>query len=162
VVAIVASGGAASALVDLRTRRIPNALTFGFAALGIVLAALRLTPLTLVGSLAGFVVGLLVMLPGHLVGATGAGDVKLLAATGTLLGPTGVVLAFLYTALAGGVLAILVALSRGRLAVTLERTGSILRRARPGLSAVEHGSGDNRFAYAPAIAIGSLIAAVRW
>ena len=45
------------------------------------------------------------MLPGHLFGATGAGDVKLFAAAGTLLGPSDMVLAFVATAIAGGVLA---------------------------------------------------------
>lgn len=160
--AVVATGGAASALLDLRTRRIPNALTFGLASLGTALAALHLTPVTLAGAIAGFLVGLLLMLPGHLVGATGAGDVKLLAATGTLLGPAGVVMAFVYTALAGGALAVLVALSRGRLGLTLERTAALLRRAGPVVGNIERGAADNRFAYAPAIAIGSLVAAVRW
>ena len=38
-------------------------------------------------ALGGIAVGLAVMLPGHLIGATGAGDVKFFAALGTLLGP---------------------------------------------------------------------------
>ena len=40
VVAAVAASGAAGTLVDLRCRRIPNALTLGTAAIGIALGAL--------------------------------------------------------------------------------------------------------------------------
>ncbi len=162
VVAAVAAGGAASAFVDLRSRRVPNALTFGLSAVGLFFAALRVTPLGLGASLAGFAVGLAIMLPGHLVGATGAGDVKLLAAMGTLLGPAGVAAAFLYTALAGGVLALFVAASRGRLGATLERTASLLHTRGATVAEVEHASADNGFAYAPAIAIGALVAALKW
>ena len=54
----------------------------------------------------GFVMGFALMLPGHLLGATGAGDVKLMAAIGALVGPVLMVKAFLFTAIAGGVLAV--------------------------------------------------------
>ena len=60
--------------------------------------------------MAGFALGLLLMMPGHALGATGAGDVKLMAAVGAIVGPGLVVSAFLFTAIAGGILAILVAL----------------------------------------------------
>ena len=53
----------------------------------------------------GGVLGFVMMLPGHVLGGTGAGDVKLVAALGTLLGPAGVFMAVLYGAVAGGVLA---------------------------------------------------------
>ena len=49
------------------------------------------------------------MLPGHALGATGAGDVKLMAAVGAIVGPGMVLRAFLFTAVAGGVLALAVA-----------------------------------------------------
>ncbi len=62
-------------------------------------------------ALLGCLLGLAFMLPGHIFGATGAGDVKLLAAAGALLGPTDTIYAFLYTAIAGGVLALLVAVA---------------------------------------------------
>ena len=51
------------------------------------------------------------MLPGHALGATGAGDVKLMAAVGSLLGPLVIVNAVLFTAIAGGVLAVTVAIA---------------------------------------------------
>ena len=59
--------------------------------------------------MAGFMIGMALMMPGHLLGATGAGDVKLMGAIGAIVGPGMVVSAFLFTAVAGGVLAVAVA-----------------------------------------------------
>jgi prepilin peptidase CpaA len=159
-VAAVAVGGGASAFVDLRCRRVPNALSGAIAAAGVLSAALHATHVTVAASLIGMGVGLLLMLPGHLIGGTGAGDVKLLAALGALLGPMGIAMAFLYTAIAGGLLAAFVAMTRGRLRVTVAQTAALLTT--PGASAIEieATSNDNRFAYAPAIAVGTLLAAL--
>jgi prepilin peptidase CpaA len=160
IVAAVAASGGASTFVDLRCRRVPNALTGGIAAAGVVIAALHATGLSVAASLAGLVVGLLLMLPGHLIGATGAGDVKLFAAIGTLLGPVGIAMAFLYTAVAGGLLAVFVAVSRGRLRRTVGQTAALVRTRGAAAAEIEASSNDNRFAYAPAIAIGALVAAI--
>ena len=65
------------------------------------------------------------MLPGHLIGATGAGDVKLFAAVGALHRSRCTSLtAFFYTALAGGVMAIVVSLRRRRLRQHARRHGA--------------------------------------
>ena len=106
---------APSAVVDLRTRRIPNWLTLGLTGCGLALAAFQVSGLSVMSALAGFGIGLLLMLPGHVVGATGAGDVKLFAAIGTVLGPSGIAVAFFYTTIVGGVLALVVAINRRRL-----------------------------------------------
>ena len=63
------------------------------------------------------------MLPGHALGATGAGDVKFMAAVGAIVGPALVVSAFLFTAVAGGVLALGGGSQAKRLAATLAGTG---------------------------------------
>ena len=98
------------------------------------------------------------MLPGHVIGKTGAGDVKLFAALGTLLGPTHIVVAFLYTAIAGGLLAIVVAVGRRRLRETVVRTAALVSTGGNNVAQIEHPSADNRFAYAPAIAVGNAVA----
>ena len=162
VVTAIAGGGGAGAIVDLWSRRVPNALTLGLAAVGMTLAAIGVSGLSLTAAAAGFVIGLALMLPGHLVGATGAGDVKLLAAAGTLLGPGGVVAAFLYAAIAGGILALIVARRRRVLGATVERAAALVRIRAGTVAAIEHAATDNRFAYAPAIAIGALAAALGW
>src|SRR5262245_59096717 len=110
VLAIVCVATALAAVIDLRTRRIPNALTGSLAVVGIALAAVQLGPVGLGGALVGCLLGFAFMLPGHIFGATGGGDVKLFAAAGALLGPSATVRAFLYTAIAGGVLALIVAM----------------------------------------------------
>jgi prepilin peptidase CpaA len=135
--AVLLLGTGAGALVDLRTRRVPNRLTLTLATVGLALAATGLGGVGVIAACAGAATGLLLMLPGYLFGATGGGDVKLLAAAGTLLGPGATVWAFVATLIAGGVLALGVAVRR--------------RWAR---------ETDNRFAYAPAIAAGVTLAAV--
>lgn len=155
----MAGSGASGALIDLYTRRIPNPLTVGIAATGVTLAAVGIGSLTLTQAALGFVVGLALMLPGHVAGATGAGDVKFFAALGTLLGPKGIVIAFLYTALAGGALAVVVALRRHLLRETVERVSRLVRSGGANAGEIERAV-VNRFAYAPAIAAGSLAAAL--
>ena len=160
VLAAVALSGSVAATIDFRTRRVPNQLTLAIGVLGLTLSALHLTRVTPAGALAGLVLGLLLMLPGHFIGATGAGDVKLFAAIGTLLGPAHIVVAFLYTAIAGGLLAVIVAVRRRRLQETVERTAVLVRTGGSNVGEIERGTGNNRFAYAPAIAIGALAALV--
>ena len=160
VIAAVAGSGGAGAAVDLRTRRVPNWLTLTITGLGVSLAAAHLTTVSVAGALGGFAVGLLLMLPGHLVGATGAGDVKLFAAVGTLLGPAGIGAAFVYTAILGGVLAVMVAMYRGRLQATLQETATLVLTGGTNVAQIERPTTDNRFAYAPAIAVGTLVAAL--
>jgi prepilin peptidase CpaA len=162
VVAAVAGSGGVSAIVDLWSRRVPNSLTLGVTALGLTLAVLGLGGVGPMGAVAGLALGLLLMLPGHVIGATGAGDVKLLAALGTLLGPRGIVVAFVYAALAGGILAMVVARRRRVLRETVDRTATLVRTGGRNVAEIEHGSIDNRFAYAPAIAIGAMAAALGW
>ncbi len=153
-------GGGSGAVIDLYTRRVPNALTAGLAATGLACAVLRLSAVGVGAAFGGFAVGLALMLPGHLLGATGAGDVKLLAAFGVWLGPARTGQAFLYTALAGGVLAVAVAFRRRRLAETLERTAALVRTPDAAAAEIEAPASDNRFAYAPAIAIGAMAVAL--
>ena len=160
VVAAVAGSGGISAIVDLRSRRVPNPLTLGIAVLGIVLAAAHVTNVSIMGALAGCALGFVLMLPGHYIGATGAGDVKLFAALGTLLGPTHILVAFVYTAIAGGLVAVIVAIRRRRLRETVGRTAALVRTGGANVGDIEKVSADNRFAYAPAIAIGALAAAL--
>ena len=162
VTAVIAVGMGAAAVIDLRTRRIPNILTATVAAAGIGLAAAGVGRVGLGASLLGCLLGLAFMMPGHIFGRTGAGDVKLLAAAGALLGPTDTIYAFLYTAIAGGVLALGVAVARRRLNQTLASTSALMSGSEQARAEVESTASDNRFAYAPAIAIGVVLVALSW
>ena len=129
-IATVAGGCGAAAAIDLSTRRVPNPLTLLLASSGVAFAVFGLSDLTLGASLVGLALGLTLMLPGHLFGATGAGDVKLFAAIGALIGPTHIAVAFIYTAIAGGVLAVAVAIQRRRLRQTIGGAARLIVSAR--------------------------------
>jgi prepilin peptidase CpaA len=160
VVAALVAIGAVSTVIDLRTRRVPNRLTLTVALGGLALAAGGFSGVPLKSALLGMLLGLVLMLPGHVIGATGAGDVKLFAATGTLLGPAAVGTAFIYTLLAGGALAIAAAVYRRRLAATVGRAVMLIRSGGANTADIEGPSINNRFAYAPAIALGTIAAAL--
>jgi prepilin peptidase CpaA len=146
---------AAAVVIDVRTRRIPNWLTGGLAAggFGLAFGGGSVTPWQ---ALLGLALGLALMLPGHVIGATGAGDVKLMAAVGAFLGPSLVFRAFLYSALAGGLIALVIAVRRGVLAETVHGTGRLVTAPSTRDAIVAPGR-RNRFAYGPAIAAGTLI-----
>ena len=109
VVAIVAAAW------DLKTRRIPNVLTFG-SALAAIAANAYVGGLSGAGwAVAGWIVGVAFFLPIFALGGMGAGDVKLLAALGAWLGPVAVVWVALFSLIAGGVLGLAVALAYGYL-----------------------------------------------
>lgn len=92
--AIVAAFMGLCALTDYRTRRIPNWLTVPAAISGLVYSAVSPTGMGLPASLAGFAVGMALLLLPWLLGGGGMGDVKMLAALGTWLGPIWILVAF--------------------------------------------------------------------
>jgi prepilin peptidase CpaA len=152
------AGAIVATVTDLRTRRIPNALTASMAALGVGFAATGISGMSIGASLVGLALGLALMLPGHFLGATGAGDVKLMGAVGAVVGPGIVVSAFLFTAIAGGVLAVAVAVQRQRLAATIAGTGRLIAAPAEAHQDIRTATPARRFAYGPAIAIGSVLA----
>jgi prepilin peptidase CpaA len=158
-IALVA-GLVAATVIDLRSRRIPNELTAAMAGVGLGLAATGTSGMTVAASFTGFFLGLVLMMPGYLLGATGAGDVKLMGAVGAIVGPALVVSAFLFTAIAGGVLAVVVAARRQRLTATVERTGHLVAAPLSAPTAIRGATPASRFAYGPAVAAGSLLAAL--
>ena len=156
--AILITATTAAAVIDMRTRRVPNVLTIPLAAAGVTMAVLGLGQVGVGAAVAGCALGLLLMLPLYALGATGAGDVKLFAAAGALLGPGITITAFLYTAIAGGAIALAVALRRGILRQTLLQTAGLTAGGTM-KAMVDAPSSNNRFAYASAIAIGTVLAA---
>jgi prepilin peptidase CpaA len=158
VLAALSAGLGTAAVIDIRHRRIPNVVCVSTAAAGLLLATVGVNSITVTSALAGLAYGFVMMLPGHVFGATGAGDVKLFAAAGTMLGSGRVVRAFLFVAIAGGVLAVVIALRRGRLGRTVGMAAQLLGRPTKLKSAIESPAEHNRFSYGPAIAIGCVVA----
>lgn len=84
----------AAAVTDLRQRRVPNYLTVPAALLGLAYHTLAPGGHGILFALAGFVIGFLLLLLPWILGGGGMGDVKLLAALGTWLGPVMILVAF--------------------------------------------------------------------
>jgi len=110
---VVLAVGAAASWCDLRTKRIPNALTFGGAAAAVVYSLAAQGAGGLWVSVAGWFVGAALFMPLFALGGMGAGDVKLLACFGAWLGPVAALWIALYGAVAGGVMALAIALITG-------------------------------------------------
>ncbi len=151
-------GAGTGALIDLRTRRIPNVVVLLTLASGLGWAASGATGVTLPSAAAGALLGLVLMLPGHCFGGTGAGDVKLFAAAGAVIGIEQVPQAFLFTLIAGGGVAAGVAAARGRLAATAKRAAKLLASPGETRREIERDLSDHRFPYGPAIAAGTVLA----
>src|SRR5687767_13789570 len=83
---------------DLRTRRIPNLMTFSAAAAGLLYHSFAAAGHGAVASGGGWLIGALLFFPIFALRGMGAGDVKLLAALGAWLGPRDVVWVALITA----------------------------------------------------------------
>ena len=111
---------------DIRARRIPNLLTVPVGIAG-VLYHIGSSGLAGAGAgIAGATVGFGLFFPLFALGGMGAGDVKLMAALGAWLGPAGVAWTALYAALAGGVMAVVVAVARGYLRTAFANIWTLL------------------------------------
>jgi prepilin peptidase CpaA len=116
-----------AALFDMLYRRIPNWLTVTGVVLGIAMNTIIGPPEAgLVFSLLGLVVAFAIYAFLYALHAMGAGDVKLMAAVGALVGWERWFGIFFITALVGGVLALILVVARGRLKKTLFNVSFIL------------------------------------
>jgi prepilin peptidase CpaA len=129
-----AVAASAAALVDVYARRIPNWLSGAALAAGLLIHAWQGSATGWQGSasgvllaLAGAALGMLILLPLYAIRAMGAGDVKLLAGLGALVGPQLLVSVAVYAAVAGGVISLFVLARRHRLPVFF-RDVLVLRR----------------------------------
>ena len=77
----------AAAVRDIRTRRIPNWLTVSGVVAGMALNAFLFETPGLLDALKGLGFALLIYFPLFAIRAVGAGDAKLMAAVGAIVGP---------------------------------------------------------------------------
>lgn len=111
----------ASATTDLRSRRIPNALTIGGAVLGAMINAALFGVKGAQESVIGWILGCALLLLPFLQRALGAGDVKLLAAVGAWGGPMLVLRTLFLGALVGGAIALVYLVACGYAAAVIRR-----------------------------------------
>jgi prepilin peptidase CpaA len=143
---------AAAVTTDMLSRSIPNVLVILMLFCGIALQALSLTLSNVLWSLAGVLVGFLVLIPFYAFGGMGAGDVKLLAALGSFLGPWGTFVAGIGTLLVGGVLG---------LGVIYWRTFHA-RSTNPAIESLPSRADPVDLPYSLAITAGAMIAVFQW
>lgn len=96
----------AAIYTDLRWSRIPNWLTFSAMGIGILIHTSIGGLQGALSSLAGLGVGMGLFLLPYVCKAIGAGDVKLMATIGSILGPFGALSVAALSVLAGGVYAL--------------------------------------------------------
>ncbi|HSL62837.1 MAG TPA: A24 family peptidase [Desulfotignum sp.] len=102
---------AAAAYTDFTRQKIPNILTFStfFAGLGYHGLVHGMTGVFF--SLAGAGTGLGLLIIFYMLSVMGAGDVKLMAAAGAILGAKGIFITFLITAIYGGIYSLVMILT---------------------------------------------------
>jgi prepilin peptidase CpaA len=147
---------------DLRSRRIPNWLTFGAAAAALTYQMATAGVSGVGAAAAGWFVGAAIFFVPFALGGMGGGDVKLLAALGAWVGPSDALWLGLYTGAAGGVLALAVSLGRGYLREAVHNVSLLLMHWRvtglrplPGLT-IQDGRGP-KLAYGVSILVGTVV-----
>lgn len=145
---------------DVRYRRIPNAFVFATLASGIAINGIFGGLSGLFGSIGGCALAFGLMFILHVFGAMGAGDVKLFAAIGAVIGAHLVLPNFLVVLLTGGVLAMISVIRSGRVRTTMNRVLQILVGLLPGWNMPKFAVPADRshtIPYGVAITIGSII-----
>ena len=115
-----------AAVTDFRRRRIPNWLTSGGVIAGLLLHAVTGGWAGLGLATKGMLLGFGVYFVFYCLHAMGAGDVKLMAAVGAVVGPSDWIAVFTATAIAGGAAAIVLMVAKSRVRQTLWNIGYIL------------------------------------
>lgn len=141
---------------DWRERKVYNWLTFPAMGLGLVLNLAAHRWPGLAQAALGLAAGGLIFFPAYYWGGMGAGDVKLMAAVGALMGWVYALDTAIYASLVGGAAALVFLIRRGELGAVLRRLWRRLRR-RPEPAAARSVAAS-ALPYAPIIAAGALAA----
>src|ERR1044072_5786687 len=146
---------------DVRYRRIPNAFVLATLISGLTLNLVLGGVSGGLNSLGGCVFAFVLMFMLHVFGAMGAGDVKLFAAIGSVIGAPLVLPTFVVVVLTGGVLALVSIIRSGVGTSTFHRVLQILIGLLPGWQMQKFSvPADRRLTipYGVAITIGAIIA----
>ena len=146
---------------DVRYRRIPNPFVFATLISGLTLNFALGGLHGAVNSVGGCVLAFILMFGLHVFGAMGAGDVKLFAAIGSVIGAPLVLPTFVVVVLTGGLLALISILRSGVFGTTMQRVLQIFVGLLPGWQMPKFSvPADRRLTipYGAAITIGAIIA----
>ena len=96
------------AMFDLKTNRIPNFITYPSMLIAFSYYGISNGLVGLAFSGSGLLVGIGLFIIPYLMGGMGAGDAKLMGVVGAVLGVKGVFITALFTALVGGIYAVII------------------------------------------------------
>jgi prepilin peptidase CpaA len=116
-----------AALLDWRSRRIPNWLTVPGLLLGVGTHSMLAGWHGTLFALEGAALALILLLPLVLLRALGAGDWKLMGAVGAFLGPMLFLFVLLGSVFASGIMAVVQVLRVGRVTETLRNMGILVK-----------------------------------
>ena len=145
---------------DVRYRRIPNVYVLGLLVCGLAVNTFIGGLDALLMSLAGCALAFGLMLIPHVLGAMGAGDVKLFAAIGAVIGLHHVLPTFVVVVMTGGLLALYTMLRSGKVFSTMYGVVRIFAGLLPGWEMPRFAIPADRrhtIPYGVAITLGSLI-----
>jgi prepilin peptidase CpaA len=145
---------------DVRYRRIPNTFVLATLATGIIVNAAGNGLDGALASLGGCLLAFTLMFILHVFGAMGAGDVKLFAAIGSVLGASLVLPTFFIVVLTGGLLGVVTMFRTGQVRATLQNILMLLVGLLPGWKMPRLAVPTDRrktIPYGVAITFGSLI-----
>ncbi|MDA0321694.1 MAG: prepilin peptidase [Verrucomicrobia bacterium] len=148
---------AAAIYMELLENRIPNSITYPALVVAIVLGYLP-GGISLSSSVVGFAIGFGTLFAFYMFGGMGGGDVKLMGAVGALVGYPMVITTVVYTAVAGGVIAIFVMIWQ----LDFSRLGLLFSGKSGDVAATESVAGETgkkktTIPYGIAIAIGCML-----
>jgi prepilin peptidase CpaA len=117
-----------AAINDLVSRRIPNYLLLAGWLSVVPLQLMSAAPAgALAASLGGGLTGFAIFLPLYLLRGMAAGDVKLMATVGAFVGPADAFSIAVLSWCAGGVMALLIIVAKGRVRAAFANVGDLLR-----------------------------------
>lgn len=152
-----------SLITDIRNRKILNIITLPAILIGFIYYTITLGLDGFVFSGKGFLIGLGFLLIPYLLGGMGAGDVKLMAAIGALTGATFTFYVFIYTALIGGLIGIVLIMKRRGVWNSIKYfffTFTFLNSNLGSITLNQDKQSSILFPYGVAIVLGTLCAAV--
>jgi prepilin peptidase CpaA len=147
---------------DVRYRRIPNVFVLATLIAGLMLNFALGGVNGILSSVGGCVFAFILMFMLHVFGAMGAGDVKLFAAIGSVMGASLVLPTFLVVVITGGMLALISILRSGVFKTTMFRVLQIFVGLLPGWQMPKFSvPADRRLTipYGVAITVGAIISA---
>lgn len=149
-----------SAFFDIRKKRVPNIICLLIMVMGLLSNSLLESGIGLFNSVLGLCVGFLPIFLIHVLTGLGAGDVKLMASIGSVVGAKAVLIVFYYTFLLYGMFALGVLLIKGGLIDMIRRYGRFfggLVQGNPVLDKpIEGSSASLQIPMAPGIALATI------